>query len=433
MARVPRGGLALWAPAATLLVASLALPAAPAQAQGATWGFSNPVTPFEQAKDDRIKLFAQLITGLDVAVSRADSEFELNTLATTLGRERARTIAAFQGSMRAALGTFTAHRTAIKKYEERLSGLNAAVEAERARIAAPVVPPEESALEGVIAQARAVIADLEGRQQRVATLEAKLKAMPTLGFMNSAPREAAEAELAEARTNLPAPGAYDQARRELAHYIAELDRLQARRPKPPPSRLPELEQEISAINAAIFVDQKAAAEAKTQFQRLRAQALGFIELFEWLEGIINNRLQALRAPTGTPAAFAQCATTQGPFRCTGAFDGTWSSVCGDARFQGPAKVTIGPDGWTEVTMIDASARSGASPTVVGGKISADGSVIVEHTRPGQKETYRGKFSLVKSTASSGAMRPVGGGTYELVLISDKGAVTSGCSGSMKLN
>lgn len=340
-----------------------------------------------------------------------------------------------QRRMASALQSWTRCRNSINAYDQRLAQSTAAIATERSRISTSFASPEESALEGVIAQTKAELAGLEGRQQRVPLLEEKLRAMPVTGYMDAAPREALEAELVSARANLPAPAEIEKARRDLKEYEAQLQSGRANRATPDRSELMRLERHHGTLERDRLVDVRCAEREKKEFIRVRAQALGFVELVDWLDAIIDGRRQALAQQTGVPAALNHCATMQGPFRCTGAFDGSWNSRCTTQTAtndsQGVAKVTFGPDGWVEVWMT--SAQQGVQPTILGGRISAEGIVVVDRNSPGQTERYRGEFRLVTSPLASGAAKPIGGGTYENVVRTANGQEIMRCAGTMKLH
>lgn len=429
MAHEPRDNVVTRAVAALLLAGACSFPGLWAQTAS--------------DRDSQIRLFTSIITNIDNKASQATTEIELNAVADLVALEEIKARATIQSQATNAYDNFTTHKNKASEYEQRVRYLNAEIEKARAKTAAlsSSSASEEKALEDAIAETRTEIAGFEGRQQRVPHLEAKLKAMPEAGFMDSAPREALRAELAEAQANLPSPAEVAKvanSRTALANYERELRSRRSNLPASSSSQLPQLEDDLKAAEQALQEARKDAEWWKKEFVRVRAQAYGVFELLDWLAVIIEGRRQALRLGTGVRNAVVQCATMQGPFRCTGAFDGSWQSYCvprggRGSEYNGPAKVTFGPDGWVEVRMTDASAKPGDQPTIVGGKISPDGKLLIERNKPGWKETYTGQFNLVTTALPSGAARPVGGGTYELVMTSDEDEPTTRCRGTMKLN
>lgn len=181
------------------------------------------LAPFNRARDERVRDFVKIVELVQEKASQTTTEIELAALDTVLGRVSQATTGAFKARMGRALRQWTAHQNAVKSYGQRAETLTAAIAAEKARMSATLArTAEEGALEGVITQVKTELAGLEGRQQRAPLLEARLQAMPKRGFMDFAPRERLEAELAEARTNLTRPGEINKSQADLARYEREL-------------------------------------------------------------------------------------------------------------------------------------------------------------------------------------------------------------------
>ena len=328
------------------------------------------------------------------------------------------------------LQAFTQSKAQAEAGRRNAKALEDRIAAERSRV--PPIDPEIGALEGVIAQTNAQIAELEGRQRRVVELQARLNAMPDVGFMDAAPRERLQAELAEARQQVPNPSEIARLNAQLQSYEAELQGIRMRQPVPDGAVLRKLEAQLAAARAEVERNEAEARRSRDQFQERRGEILAVGEAVSWLKQLIAFKRQALAAPTGVAPAQQLCQTTQGPFRCTGAFDGTWESVCTSdtqSRDSGHATVVFSPDGFVEARL--QSNTPGGAPTTFVGPINAAGQVKGGGASGDSAEQWQGSFSLVSPVHTSG-MKPIGGGTYAYALRNDSGSYLVRCSGTLKL-
>jgi hypothetical protein len=174
-------------------------------------------------------------------------------------------------------------------------------------------------------------------------------------------------------------------------------------------------------------------DAKERFRYWRAQYLGFSELMSWFRAMLDGRRQRLAQGADVQPAFRRCLTNQGPFGCTGAFDGNWDMTCttpvGTTKDGGLATVNFGPDGWVEVRMMS-STRPNDLPFVIGGKINSAGQVAIDRSERDIVQRWTGEFKLV--TTATANSKPIGGGNYLSDMRDSAGRMQQSCRGSLKL-
>lgn len=359
-------------------------------------------------------------------VDRANTGVELDGIEAWVDRTLREQIAFGNVSLQ----NFSQEKAEVRKWKQTAANLETQIAAEKSRVQ---IDPEIGALEGAIAEATAAIAGLEGRQQKVVELEAKLKAMADVRFMDAAPREQLQRDLDEARRQLPDPGQIARLRTDLQAFEGQLQNKRASKFTPDASVLQQLDARLKDARREIAYHEGQARQAREAFQRSNGQITAVYVASVYLKDLIAFRRGALAAPTGIDRAHRVCQTNEGPFRCTGAFDAVWSSECvrpTPHRDRGHATVVFTPDGWVDARL--ESATPGEPPTIYGGRINAAGEVSVNRSFGKDIDRYFAQFRLVTSTLASGASKPIGEGNYEFVSRDASGDVSINCAGTLKL-
>lgn len=378
--------------------------------------------PATTARSDEITKDIEKVVRL---VEQAQTEIELTSIESKLTSD-------LQGFITAGnllLQAWTGAEAHAKATRERVASLTARIAAQKAQIRADT---ESAALEGAIAEAKAEIAERQGRQARVPKLEAELRAMPHGSYMDAAPRERLEAELQAARRQLPDPAEIAGLQAQLQRFEAELANRRGSAPS-----LAALEAELEQARQSAVTAEGDAATLKKLFQKQRSVILGYGEARKWFQLVIDLKRQRMADASRDPIGRGVCETNRGPFRCTGTFNASWKSTCitqhqqggGTDHDSGTATVTFLADGWVEVRMLSTAHRDRVQRNI-GGKITSDGRMVVDRSSGDTIERYIGNFRLV---AAGGGNKPTGSGTLEHhYRVDTAGREFVRCSGSLQL-
>ncbi len=153
---------------------------------------------------------------------------------------------------------------------------------------------------------------------------------------------------------------------------------------------------------------------------------------------VDSRREALTLamPSADLQASATvCITHEGPFGCTGQFNGSYQLTCsGDGtrkQDQGGGTVNFRPDGWIDLRF-KSTVYPDSNPRPLSGEIDGQGRVRIDRIDrdAGITESWFGQFNLV--SIENGKQRPTGGGNSEIRVTDGQGNLQFSCQGTFQL-